>query len=255
MMADNKGAIRRRATARKRQRRRKSGALYLDWPLVGKTVLRLVGGGLFLSILWTVLYLVVPVPGTTQMGWRALQGQEVRHDWVPLDEISPHLVRAVIASEDSKFCQHFGFDMEQIRLAWKDVQAGSGWRGASTISQQTAKNAFLWNGRDPVRKLAEAYFTGLEELIWPKRRVMEVYLNVAEWGDGLFGAEAAAQGRFGKSAAELTAYEASLLAAVLPSPNKWSANPPGPYVSRQAGTIRARMAVVRNEGLDKCVLD
>ncbi|WP_306250883.1 monofunctional biosynthetic peptidoglycan transglycosylase [Parvularcula sp. IMCC14364] len=214
---------------------------------------RLIALGIALTILWVMLYRVVPVPGTTLMGWRSMQGQAISRDWVPLDDISPQLVRAVIAAEDTGFCQHIGFDVEAIKVAIADARAGSGWRGASTISQQTAKNAFLWHGRDPLRKLAEVWFTGLQELIWSKRRIMEVYLNVAEWGDGNFGAEAAAQARFGKPALELTAYEASLLAAVLPSPNRWSANPPGPYVASRAETLRKRMATVRRNGLDTCI--
>ena len=238
---------------KRKTRRRKGWARKVEWPLVWRTAGRLAFGVVFLSLIWVLMYRVTPVPGTVVMGMRALSGETIRQDWVPIDEISPQLVRAVIASEDSKFCTHHGFDFEQMKIAWADLRAGSGWRGASTISQQTAKNAFLWNGGGFFRKGVEAWFTTLAELIWPKRRVMEVYLNVAEWGDGLFGAEAAAQARFGKSAADLTAYEASLMAAVLPSPNKWSVAPPGPYVARQAGTIRARMAVVRNEGLDDCV--
>ncbi len=215
--------------------------------------LRLILLGVLLCVFWVMLYRVVPVPGTILMGWRSMQEQAINHDWVPLEEISPQLVRAVIAAEDTRFCQHIGFDFEAIQTAIDDARAGSGWRGASTISQQTAKNAFLWHGRDPVRKLAEAWFTGWQEFLWPKRRIMEVYLNVAEWGDGHFGAAAAAQARFNKSAADLTAYEASLLAAVLPSPNRWSANPPGPYVASRAATLRSRMATVRRDGLDACI--
>ncbi len=209
--------------------------------------------GVTLSVVWVILYGLVPVPGTTLMGLRVVQGTDVSKDWTALEEISPQLVRAVIAAEDMKFCRHIGFDFGEIKSALDDARAGSGWRGASTISQQTAKNAFLWPGRDPLRKLVEVWFTGLEELFWPKRRIMEVYLNIAEWGDGNFGAEAAARARFGKSAAELTAYEASLLAAVLPSPNKWAANPPGPYVASRAAKLRKRMADVRRDGLDGCL--
>ena len=224
-----------------------------DAAVVFRVARRIIVGSLLLSVFWALLYRFVEVPGTTLMGMRALDGETITHDWVPLDDISPQLVRAVIASEDMKFCRHWGFDFAEMKAAFEDARAGSGWRGASTISQQTAKNAFLWPGRGPVRKLIEAWFTGLEELFWPKRRVMEVYLNVAEWGDGHFGAEAAARARFGKSASELTAYEASLLAAVLPSPNKWSANPPGPYVASQSARIRQRMATVREEGFDTCI--
>ncbi|MEO1042286.1 MAG: monofunctional biosynthetic peptidoglycan transglycosylase [Pseudomonadota bacterium] len=215
--------------------------------------LRLALALLFLSLAFVLLYRFVPVEGTTLMGWRHLQGEDVQQEWVAYDEISPHLVRAVIAAEDTKFCRHFGFDLGEIRAALEEAQNGGRLRGASTITQQTAKNAFLWPGRGPVRKGAEAGFTVAMEVLYPKRRIIEIYLNVAEWGDGLFGAEAAAQARFGKSAKDLTRYEAALLAAVLPSPNKWRVDPPGPYVRRRSRQIQSRVRVVRAEGFDTCV--
>lgn len=201
-----------------------------------------------------VLYRFAPPPGTWIMLDRSLSGQTVRNDWAPLEEISPHLVRAVIAAEDSRYCLHAGIDMEAVKEAAEHNKKNGKRRGGSTISQQTAKNVFLWNGGGYVRKGLEAWFTLVSETIWGKRRTMELYLNVAEWGDGLFGAEAAAQGRFGKAAKDLSKQEAALLAAVLPSPNKWRAVNPGPYVRGRAATIRKRMDVVRREGLDQCVL-
>lgn len=214
---------------------------------------RLIVGLVIVSLFFIAFYRFFPVPGTTLMGWRSVQGEEVKYDWVSLDEISPHLVRAVIASEDFKFCRHVGFDFGEMKAAWEDYQNGEALRGASTISQQTAKNAYLWPGRGPVRKVFEAAYTVPMELTYSKRRIMEIYLNVAEWGDGIFGAEAAAQERFGKSAKDLTKYEASLLATVLPSPNKWRVDPPGPYVRKRSGTVRARMNTVEAEGFDACV--
>ncbi|NNU16727.1 monofunctional biosynthetic peptidoglycan transglycosylase [Parvularcula sp. ZS-1/3] len=205
------------------------------------------------SLFFILLYRFMPVEQTTLMALRGLQGEEVRQEWVSLDDISPNLVRAVIASEDVKFCKHIGFDFGEMKAAWEDYQNGEPLRGASTISQQTAKNAFLWPGRGPVRKVVEAAYTLPMEVLYPKRRIMEIYLNVAEWGDGLFGAEAAAQERFGKSAKDLTQREAALLATVLPSPNKWRVDPPGPYVRRRSGTVRARMRSVSQNGLDTCV--
>lgn len=205
------------------------------------------------SLLWALAYRFVPPPATLTMFDRMLSGDDVDHPWTPLSGISPHLVRAVIAAEDSRFCLHGGFDYEAIDEAIDHNKRARKRRGASTISQQTAKNAFLWNGGGWVRKAAEAWFTLVVETIWSKRRIMEVYLNIAEWGDGHFGAEAAARARFGKSATDLTAQEAALLAAVLPSPNKWRVDPPGPYVQRRAGMLRKRMEVVRNDGLDACV--
>jgi monofunctional biosynthetic peptidoglycan transglycosylase len=205
--------------------------------------------------LWTAAYALVEPPYTLTMAARAVDGANVRRAPVPLSSISPHLVRAVIAAEDTRFCAHAGFDREAIEQAMEEARRGRRLRGASTISQQTAKNAFLWNGGGWPRKAAEAGFTSLIELGWSKRRILEVYLNAAEWGDGVFGAEAAALARFGKSASELNAREAALMAAVLPSPNRWRLDPPGPYVASRAATIEARMAVVARDGLDACVLD
>ncbi|WP_155838188.1 monofunctional biosynthetic peptidoglycan transglycosylase [Hyphomonas beringensis] len=211
--------------------------------------------GIFVAIHVYALALIwMPVPGTILMMQRAMGGETVRREPVPLSKISPHLVRAVIAAEDTRFCQHDGIDMEAIEKALKERREGKGTRGASTITQQTAKNVFLWNGGGVPRKLGDMWMGVFIDQFWGKARVMEVYLNVAEWGDGLFGAEAAAQARFGKSAADLTEREAALLAAVLPSPNKWRVDPPGPYVSRRAGTLQARMRVVRSQGLAACVL-
>jgi monofunctional biosynthetic peptidoglycan transglycosylase len=206
------------------------------------------------SLVWAGAYRFVGPPGTFVMLGKTLDGVPVKRDWVPLSEISPHLVRAVIAGEDSKFCSHDGFDMEAIEKAARDNKSGKKRRGASTLTQQTAKNAFLWNGGGWLRKGAETWFAAVIDAFWPKRRVMEVYLNIAEWGDGLFGAEAAARARFGKSAKALTKQEAALLAAVLPSPNKWRVDPPGPYVKRRAATLRKRMDVIARDGLADCAL-
>jgi len=205
-------------------------------------------------VIGATLFRFAAPPGTFTMLQRKMSGDRIIHPWTPLEEISPHLVRAVIAAEDSRFCLHQGIDVEAVEKAIEDNKKGKKRRGGSTISQQTAKNVFLWQGGGWVRKGFEAWFTVVSEAIWGKRRTMELYLNVAEWGDGYFGAEAAAQGRFGKSAKDLTREEAALLAAVLPSPNKWRAVNPGPYVRSRAATIRKRMDVVRNEGLDRCVL-
>lgn len=238
--------------SRKRRARERKGA-------GAGGVLRIIGFLLFAAlvvgpVLWAVAYRFAPPPGTLTMVERRLAGATIVHSWTEFDDVSPHLVRAVIAAEDSKFCAHRGFDMAAIEDALDERRKGERRRGASTISQQTAKNAFLWNGGGWLRKGAEAWMTVLIEALWPKRRVMEVYLNIAEWGDGNFGAAAAAKVRFGKSARDLTPREAALLAAVLPSPNKWRADRPGPYVRSRAATIRKRMGVVRRDGLDACVL-
>ncbi|MHA7900865.1 MAG: monofunctional biosynthetic peptidoglycan transglycosylase [Henriciella sp.] len=212
--------------------------------------------GLFVTVhLYALILFFAPVPGTANMAGRVMQGTPLYHTWTPIEEISPHLIRAVIAAEDTRFCSHSGVDMDAIQAALDERETKGRLRGASTLTQQTAKNVFFWNGGGFIRKAGEAWMAVFIDGFWGKRRVMEVYLNVAEWGDGLYGAEAAAYGRFGKPASELTAFEAARLAAVLPSPNKWRANPAGPYVRQRTGTIQARMNVVQRDGLDACVFD
>ena len=167
--------------------------------------------------------------------WRAGERNfTLRYHWVAWDKVSPELPIALVASEDQKFPQHHGFDVQAIQDAMEEADEGERLRGASTITQQTAKNLFLWGGRSFVRKGLEAYFTVLLELEWPKRRILEVYLNIAEFGDGVYGAEAAANQFFQKSAAQLTAHESALLAAVLPNPKKLHAERPSPYVQRHS---------------------
>lgn len=200
----------------------------------------------------------VPPPATFLMVSRSLEGEGLSYRWRSLDDISPRLVEAVIASEDSTFCAHRGFDMKAIEKALKANaradQRGGRIRGGSTISQQTAKNVFLWPGRDWIRKGLEAGYAVLIETVWGKRRIVEVYLNVAEWAPGVYGAEAAARHWFGKSASDLNAREAARLAAILPSPRRYNASAPGPYVRRRASRVQAAMGTVRNDGLASCVL-
>lgn len=205
-------------------------------------------------VTWALAYLFFDPPSTMLMMQRAAEGETIRHYPVPINRMSPHIVRAVIAAEDSRFCEHDGFDVEAIQNALESNARGRRMRGGSTVSQQTAKNLFLWPERSWVRKGFETYFTALIEFMWPKRRIMEAYLNAAEWGDGNFGIEAAARSRFGVSAADLTPLQAARLAAVLPSPNRWRADSPGPYVRRRAATIVERARVVRNERTAACVL-
>ena len=209
-----------------------------------------------LSVLWALAYRVLPPPFTPLMVIRAVADDaDMDRRWVPLTAVSPHLVRAVIASEDTKFCRHAGFDWEAIADAAEDLQSGeSHLRGGSTISNQTAKNAFLWPGRSFLRKGVEAWFTGLIEALWGKRRILEVYLNIIEWGDGTYGAEAAAQAFFDKPAARLSQREAALMAVVLPNPRLWQPNHPTPYITRRAEIIRERMGVVERQELADCVL-
>lgn len=165
----------------------------------------------------------------------------IAYDWRDLDEISPHVALAMVASEDQNFAEHFGFDIKAIEKARKNNARGRKVRGGSTISQQTAKNLFLWSGRSWVRKGIEAWYTLLIEAIWPKHRIIEVYANVAEFGDGVYGAQAAARTYFRKDASRLSAAEAARMAAVLPSPRRYSITRPGPYVQRRTNAIQRQM--------------
>jgi monofunctional glycosyltransferase len=208
---------------------------------------------LIAPVLWVVIYRFVPIPGTFLMGQRAIEGDETRRNPVALDQISPHLIRSVIASEDANFCAHSGFDWKAIQTAMKSNERGRKLRGGSTISQQTAKNVFLWPQRSYVRKGLEAGFTVLIETLWPKRRIMEAYLNVAEFGPGIFGAEAGALTHFNKSAKNLTPLEAARLAAILPSPRRWSPTNPSRRIARKSNGIVRGARIVRDNGLDGCI--
>lgn len=171
--------------------------------------------------------------------WTGGEGDfRLHYQWRDLDRIAPSLPVSVIAAEDQNFARHRGFDLEAIEQARAHNARGGRTRGASTISQQTAKNLFLWSGRSWVRKGMEAWYTVLIEVLWPKTRILEVYVNVAEFGDGVYGAQAAARRHFGKDAAQLSAGESARLAAVLPSPRRYSASRPGPYVQRRAQWIQ-----------------
>jgi len=176
------------------------------------------------------------------------RGFRVDYQWRDASEISPQLSVAVIAAEDQRFAGHHGFDLEAIRAAAERNARGGRVRGASTISQQTAKNLFLWSGRSWLRKGLEAWYTMLMEALWSKQRILEVYVNVAEFGDGVYGAQAAARRYFGKDAAGLAPAEAARLAAVLPSPRRYSAANPGPYVQRRTGQIQRQMRQIGGTG-------
>jgi monofunctional biosynthetic peptidoglycan transglycosylase len=218
-----------------------------------KFILKLFFGLIAFSLVWVAAYRVIDPPATFLTIRDRVNGVEVKQDWVDLSQMSRHLPRAVIAAEDSRFCTHNGFDIEAIEKAMERNKQGKKIRGGSTISQQTAKNAFLWPGRTWVRKGLEAWFTVLIEFVWGKPRIMEVYLNIAEFGRGVFGVEAASQHYFDKSAKNLTRAEAARLAAILPQPIKRDAASPGRYTRRYANRIAGRTRVVANEGLDSCL--
>ena len=214
---------------------------------------RLVAGLIVFSILWVAAYRFVPVPITWPMARDAFAGRHVERDWVALTAIAPAVPRAAIGAEDARFCTHNGFDFTAMEAAATRNARGGRLRGGSTISQQTAKNAFLWPGRSYVRKGLEAYFTLLIEALWGKPRIMEVYLNIAEMGPGIYGVEAAAQHYFHVRAARLTPQQASRIAAILPQPIKRDAAAPGRYVKRYARRIERRARVVGNAGIDGCL--
>ena len=205
---------------------------------------RILAIGLGVPLAMVLFYRFVPPPITPLMVIRLVQGHGLNKDWMPLSAISPDLQRAVMAGEDGKFCTHHGFDWSAIDNAMDVYEEGGHVLGASTISMQTAKNLFLWPGRDFVRKGVEAVFTVMMEALWPKRRIMEVYLNIIEWGPGIYGAEAASRHYFHKPAALLTHSEAAALAAVLPSPLKRSPVVPEGYVASYMRTISSRMSDV-----------
>jgi monofunctional biosynthetic peptidoglycan transglycosylase len=224
---------------------RKTAIRWVRWLVAGLAVL------LLLPYLLTPLYRVVDPPSTLMMA-RWLLGRKVERTVVPLDRVAPVLPRTVIASEDGRFCRHHGIDVAELREAWEDADDITELRGGSTITQQVAKNLFLWPGRSFIRKALEFPLALWVDLVLPKRRIMEIYLNIAEWGpNGQFGIEAGARYAFNRSAAQLTASEAALLAAILPNPKRRSAKQPRSPVRRIAGIVQARAA--RYRGMDACL--
>ena len=243
-----KGKSNRKAQPRSKARSRRRFTP-LRW--AGFLVLRGITILIFVTLALIVLFTVVNPP-TTHTIWsegRRLGG--VERKWVPIENIAPVMARSVVAAEDANFCLHWGFDVEAIRAA---MEQGSG-RGGSTISQQVVKNVFLWQGRSWTRKALEAAITPAVEAVWSKRRIVEVYLNVAELDEGIFGVQAAGQHYFGVAPDQLSARQAALLAAVLPSPKTRSASSPSGYVSRRASAIANGAATIRADGRAGCFED
>lgn len=210
---------------------------------IGKLILYFLG----ISITLVILFKFIPVPFTPLMFIRTAEqiaaGDKMvwKHDWISLDQMGTHIQKAVIASEDGKFTSHNGFDVKAIEKAYKNNQKGKKIKGGSTISQQTAKNVFLWPGRSYVRKGLEAYFTLLIEVVWGKERIMEVYLNSIEMGNGIYGIEAASEYWFNKEAKNLTKSEAAAIAAILPNPRKFKAKNGSRYIERRKNAIKRQM--------------
>lgn len=217
---------------------------------IAKYIFRLLLTLFIITILWVAVYAFVPVPGTPLMLARYF-GEDVpiNHTWTPLEEITPDMQLAVIAAEDNRFVLHNGFDWEEIEKARKEAEKGKKLRGASTISQQTAKNVFLWHGRSWLRKGLEAYFTALIEFMWGKERIMEVYLNSIETGEGLYGIAAVAQANFGKKPGELTREECALIAATLPNPRHYSSKKPSRYIQKRKRAIMKNMNYIQRNNL------
>jgi monofunctional biosynthetic peptidoglycan transglycosylase len=224
-----------RSRARTRKRGTKRQRRWLKLAIIIVLVLALLPG------LGVAIYRFVPPPATPLMLIRKAEGAPIVKKWEPLARISPNLQRAVMASEDARFCSHHGFDWDAIDKAIDHNEDGGTLHGASTISQQTAKNLFLWPSRTFVRKGVEAYITVWLEGLWPKRQILEDYLNIVEWGDGIYGAEAASRHYFGVSASALSRYQAALLAVSLPSPRESDPAHPSAYLTGRAATIMARM--------------
>ena len=223
--------------------------------LLAGLFLLLFGVTVAFPVLWVLAYRFVPPPVTSLMLIRLAEGRGLDYRWRGLNDISPILADSAIASEDARFCLHHGFDFTAMEkaMAHNDRRPGR-IRGGSTISQQTAKNVFLWPDRSYVRKGLEAYFTVLIEGLWGKKRIMEVYLNVVEMGPGYYGAEAASQIDFGHSARKMSASEAARLVSILPNPLKYNAVDPGAYVQRRAGKVAGQAGVVRRDAdLSGCI--
>jgi monofunctional glycosyltransferase len=201
-----------------------------------------------LAVGWVTLYRFVDPPGGIYMLQESRRLGGIRHEWVALGSVAPVMARSVVAAEDANFCRHFGFDMVAIRAA---LEAGAG-RGASTLTQQVVKNVFLWHGRSWVRKALEAALTPLVEAIWGKRRIIEVYLNIAEFDEGVFGVQAAARSYFDRDAGALSARQSALLAAVLPAPQTRDARRPTAFVSRRAHAIEDGAETIRRDGRAGC---
>ena len=242
---------RRTAKSRKtaRQDRDPLPRRWLRW--LRRWALRLVLVPVVLVLALVLLFSVVNPPITHTMWVEYGKYGKLERDWVPIEDVAPVMARAVVAAEDANFCQHWGFDVAAIRAAI----AEGGTRGASTLTQQVVKNVFLWQGRSWTRKALETAITPLVEAAWSKRRIVEVYLNVAEMGEGVFGVEAAAQGYFGVAAKDLSARQAARIAAVLPAPRSRSVTEPSARVRRRAAAIMDGAATIRADGRAACFED
>lgn len=225
----------------------KQGQSRSKFKTIASAIGRLLLWFFLVSIIWVLAYRFINPPLTLLMVQRSIEGKQTSSKpkfskkWVPFEEISDNMKRAAVAAEDATFLKHLGFDIKAIEKAYASNAKGKKIRGGSTISQQTAKNVFLWPGRSFIRKGFEAYFTMLIELLWSKERILEVYLNVIEMGDGIYGAEAAAQHYYGKSCRKLAKGEAAMIAACFPNPRRWSPKHPTKYIYHRQYLILKNM--------------
>lgn len=240
------------AARKRRKRASKPAVVTRSWP---RLLLRWAGlGALGLGgviLLFVLIYAIVNPPTTFYMLAESFRRGGVEREWVNLEDMTPDMARSVVAAEDANFCLHWGFDMTAIRAA---LDKGAN-RGASTITQQVAKNVFLWQGRSWARKALEAVITPVIELVWSKRRIVEVYLNVAEMGPGVFGADAAARHYFKVGAKDLTPVQAARIAAVLPNPKEWNAAKPTGFIKARAASIRQGAETIEVDGRAACFED
>ncbi len=249
--AKKKPARSRKKTTRKPGLFRRFLAWFVGWRFIKqgfRWALRGAIGLAALTLLLVVLFAVVAPPTTPYIFSEGMRLGDVKRTWIPIEDVTPSLPRSIVAAEDANFCLHWGFDMAAIRAAIDDGAS----RGASTLSQQTVKNVFLWQGRSWPRKAIEAMLTPVVEAIWSKERIVEVYMNVAEFDEGVFGVEAAALHYYGKGAGRLTDREAALLAAVLPAPKDRSARNPSSFVERRARSIADGAATIAADGRADC---
>jgi len=237
-----------RGTSKGSKKKARTTPMQRAWRYVRRLALRLVGGVLLLILVAVAFYAFFNPPTTPYMFQESRRLGGVDQTWTAWDDIAPVMGRSAVAAEDANFCNHWGFDMGAIRAAL----AAGGNRGASTISQQVVKNVYLWHGRSYLRKALEAGITPMMEMVWSKRRILEVYLNIAEFDEGVFGIEAASQHYFGISARDLNATQAARLAAILPNPKGRSASRPSATVQRRAASIRDGAATIRADGRSAC---
>ena len=247
LMAERKTPKKKPAPKKRNTRKKPPSLVERGWQMVRRVIWGFGFAVLGFVLLATLLYAVVPPPTTPYMFSERSRLGSIKYDWTPIEDIAPVMARSAVAAEDANFCLHWGLDVNAIRSA---IDRGRG--GASTISQQVIKNVYLWHGRSWLRKAMEALWTPLSEAVWTKRRILELYLNVAEFDEGVFGVQAAARHYFGVDAANLSATQAARLAAILPAPKTRSASNPSPYTRDRTSAIISGAQTIKADGRADC---